>query len=409
MQTAISEAMRSTPLGREAERILRGCVHCGFCTATCPTYQLTGDELDGPRGRIYLIKSLLEGDGGEALTRHHLDRCLGCRACETTCPSGVRYGRLLHLGQELLGRRLERGAGERLRRFALRTLVPHRRAFGALLRLGQALRPLLPQPLARRVPPRAVSGPWPVARHARRMLLLESCAQGGASPDTNAAAARVLDRLGFTLLRVPQAGCCGALDDHLGAAAAAKARACRNIDAWWPHIEQGAEAVLVTASGCGTAVKEYGELLADDPHYAARAARVAGLARDVSEVVGAHAQRLAPLTDRTIAFHAPCSLQHGQGISGLAESLLQRVGYRLAPVTEAHLCCGSAGPYSLLQPVLATALRERKLDALQAGGPEAIATANIGCQLHLQGGTDLPVRHWIELLDAAMAQPRVER
>lgn len=402
MQTAIAETLRATPLGQEADRILRSCVHCGFCTATCPTYQLTGDELDGPRGRIYLIKLLLEGDGDEALARRHLDRCLGCRACETTCPSGVRYARLLHLGQTVLGDNERRGFAERLQRMALRAVIPHRQRFNALLRFGQSLRPLLPRRLARRIPARGATDAWPRRRHARRMLLLESCAQNGASPNTNAAAARVLDRLGIEVVRVPQAGCCGALDHHLDAAAAAKVKARNNIDAWWPLLEQGAEGVLITASGCGTTVKEYGELLETDPRYRDRATRIAAVTRDISEVILDSIEHLQPATGRRVAFHAPCSLQHAQRISGTVEAILERVGYQLTPIADSHLCCGSAGPYSLLQPRMATALRDRKIGTLQAGAPEVIVTANIGCQLHLQSGTNLPVRHWIELLDEVM-------
>ncbi len=404
MQTAIVQPLRDTPVGQEADQILRSCVHCGFCTATCPTYQVTGDELDGPRGRIYLIKSLLKGHEVTSKTRRHLDRCLGCRACETTCPSGVRYNRLLDIGRAELGRRLTRPANERAKRAALRAVIPHPRRFDSLLRLGQAVRPLLPRLLARRIPPK-VHSRWPDSRpHSRTMLLLESCGQSGATPQTNAAGARVLDHLGIRLVRIGQAGCCGALSHHLDAHEEARAMARNNIDAWWPAIEDGAEAILITASGCGTMVKECGELLSDDRDYRERAARVAALAKDLSEVISQEADgRLtSERKHKRVAFHSPCSLQHGQKLNGLVERLLISSGYELTPVPESHLCCGSAGPYSLLEPLMSDTLRRRKLEALGSGEPDVIATANIGCQLHLQSGTDTPVCHWIELIDQAL-------
>ncbi|SCZ61295.1 glycolate oxidase subunit GlcF [Thiohalomonas denitrificans] len=404
MQTAIIAPLRDTPVGQEAERILRSCVHCGFCTATCPTYQVTGDELDGPRGRIYLIKALLEGEQVTSETRRHLDRCLGCRACETTCPSGVRYSRLLDIGRSELARRLPRPADERIKRAALRALIPHPRRFNGLLRIGQAMRPLLPRPWARRIPPKTHFH-WPKSGwHPRTMLLLESCGQSRGTPRTNTAAARVLDRLGITLTRIERAGCCGALSHHLDAHSEARAMARNNIDAWWPAIEDGAEAILVTASGCGTMLKEYGELLADDPDYRARAHRIAALAKDLGEVVAKEGiEALSSEHKRQrIAFHSPCSLQHGQQLPGVIERLLVAAGYELTPVSEPHLCCGSAGPYSLLEPTIAGTLRQRKLNALSGSDPEIIATANIGCQLHLQSGTETPVCHWIELIDQAL-------
>ncbi len=408
MQTQLADFIRDSHQGQEADAILRSCVHCGFCTATCPTYQLLGDELDGPRGRIYLIKQVLEGQTPSRKTQLHLDRCLTCRSCETTCPSGVRYGRLVDIGRAAVEAAVPRPWDERLARRLLRWLVPSRVRFGLFLGLGQLFRPLLPASLKAKVPPRRVAGPWPTAPRPRTLLALAGCAQAAATPDTNAAAARVLDRLGIRLLEAPRAGCCGALPHHLGAEEEALAMIRRNIDAWWPQVEAGAEAILVTASGCGAMVKDYGALLAEDPVYADKAARIAALARDPSEVLAVELARPEvalprPGAGRKIAFHSPCSLQHGQKLPGLAEGLLTRLGYELTPVADGHLCCGSAGSYSLLQPTLARQLRDNKLASLAAGGPECIATANVGCQLHLESGTRLPVRHWIELVDEVLA------
>jgi glycolate oxidase iron-sulfur subunit len=410
MQTRIPAERLADPRVREADAILRTCVHCGFCTATCPTYQLLGDELDGPRGRIYLIKSFLEGEEPTARTRLHLDRCLTCRACETTCPSGVRYGRLADIGREMVEERLDRPWLEGLKRTLLRRVVPYPARFAPLMRLGQALAPLLPGKVRRKVPARQAPPARPERAHPRTMLALAGCAQSVATPATNAAAARVLDRLGIALVEAPEAGCCGAVDQHLAAPEAARAFMRRNIDAWWPHIEAGAEAIVVTASGCGTVVKDYGHLLADDPNYRDKAARVAALARDLCEVL-----RDAPLpaglrpSVRRVAFHSPCTLQHGQQLAGVVEGILARAGFHLTPVTDAHLCCGSAGTYSVLQPQLSGRLLENKVRALEAGAPEVIATANVGCQLHLATAAGPPVRHWVELLDEAMAGPAAAR
>ena len=405
MQTQISARYRDTRQGLEAERILRACVHCGFCTATCPTYQLLGDELDGPRGRIYLIKQLLEGGEVSAKTQTHLDRCLTCRSCETTCPSGVQYGRLVDIGRELVEAEVPRPAGARLTRWLLRKLLPYPARFAPLLALGRLTRPLLPAALRRKVPVAQSVGARPASGHARRMLVLEGCAQSVATPATNAATARVLDRLGITLVTPQGAGCCGAVSQHLAAPAEALGFVRRNIDAWWPHIEAGAEAIIITASGCGAMVKEYAHLLKDDPDYADRAARVTALAKDIAEVLRDEPlpkERLKPQR-RRIAFQSPCTLQHGQQLAGVVEGILTRAGFTLTPVADAHLCCGSAGTYSILQPGLSQRLRDNKLAALGKGAPEVIATANIGCQLHLATGTDTPVRHWIELLDEAFA------
>ncbi|MBZ0070974.1 MAG: glycolate oxidase subunit GlcF [Thiohalobacteraceae bacterium] len=401
MQTSLTPEVLDTPAGREADAILRSCVHCGFCTATCPTYQLLGDELDGPRGRIYLIKQMLEGQVATRATQLHLDRCLTCRACETTCPSGVRYGRLVDIGRAVAEQRIARPWRERLYRRLLRTLIPHAGRFGTLLRISQAVRPALPRALQDQIPVRQDAGAWPPPRHARRMLVLAGCAQASTTPNTNAAAARVLDRLGISLVVAPAAGCCGALSHHLSATAEAHAFIRRNIDAWWPYVEDGIEAIVTTASGCGVMVKDYGVLLAHDAPYAGKAARISALTRDLGEVLGA--EELLPLLQqrqpRRIAFHAPCTLQHGQRLAGTVEGILTRLGFELTEVRDSHLCCGSAGTYSLLQPALSTRLRDDKLAHLERPGPELIATANVGCQLHLQGAARVPVRHWIELLD----------
>lgn len=405
MQTRLSEAFLNTPQGREANEILRSCVHCGFCTATCPTYQLLGDELDGPRGRIYLIKQVLEGEIPGRKTQTHLDRCLTCRSCETTCPSGVRYGRLVDIGREVVEAKVRRPWRQALQRALLRKVLPHPERVGPLFQVARRVRPLLPPGLRRKVPAAVAVPPRPGRSHARRMLLLEGCVQSVATPQTNAAVARVLDRLGIQVASAAGAGCCGAVSQHLAAPGEALGYVRRNIDAWWPHIEAGAEAIVISASGCGPMVKDYGHLLAHDADYAPKAARVAALARDISEVLRDEplpAEGLHPHPGR-IAFHSPCTLQHGQQLNGVVEGILRRAGFSLTPVADPHLCCGSAGTYSLLQPELSSRLLADRLAALEAGGPEVIATANIGCQLHLASRAGRPVRHWLELLDEAMA------
>jgi glycolate oxidase iron-sulfur subunit len=409
MKTNLAQFIKDTPEGQEANSILRACVHCGFCTATCPTYQLLGDELDGPRGRIYLMKEVLEGREVSAKTQLHLDRCLTCRACETTCPSGVKYGRLVDIGRNIVEKRVGRSATEALKRKALRAILPNPALFNPLLKLGQLTRPLLPEGIRRKVPAPVKAGNWPAPRHARRMLVLQGCVQPGIAPGINPALARVLDRIGISLIASEQAGCCGAVSYHLNAQEEGLDYMRRNIDAWWPHVEQGVEAIVMTASGCGVLVKEYGHLLAHDPKYADKAKRISALTRDASEVLSAEREALAPrLTPPAsrltrVAFHSPCTLQHGQQIRGLAESLLTAAGYALTGVPDAHLCCGSAGTYSILQSALSQQLLTNKVAALQSGQPNAIATANIGCLAHIQGGTTLPVRHWVELLDRAMS------
>jgi glycolate oxidase iron-sulfur subunit len=411
MQTHFSDEDLQKPHIREADRVLRSCVHCGFCNATCPTYQLLGDERDGPRGRIYLMKEMLESPDDDTRvteeTRLHLDRCLTCRNCETTCPSGVEYHKLLDIGRAEIERRVPRSVPDRALRFGLRKALVDPSRFQALLRLGQTFKPLVPGALRDKMPPAPVDAgarPDP-GRHERRMLILEGCVQPGLSPNTNAATARVLDRLGIGLTPAPEAGCCGAIDFHLNAQDAGRARARANIDAWWPHIEAGCEAIVQTASGCGAFVKEYVDILADDPDYAEKAARISERAKDLSEVLrDEDLDALAVKETRRLAFHCPCTLQHAQRLGGAVDAVLSRLGFALTPVQDAHLCCGSAGTYSITQPELATQLRDNKLDALEAGSPEVIVTANIGCQTHLAGAGRTPVRHWIEIVDEALAR-----
>jgi glycolate oxidase iron-sulfur subunit len=410
MKTNLAESIRNTPEGQEANDILRACVHCGFCTATCPTYQLLGDELDSPRGRIYLMKEVLEGNAVTTKTQLHLDRCLTCRSCETTCPSGVRYGRLVDIGRNIVDKHVPRSPVDVAMRAALNFVLPRQIVFKPLLRIGQALRPVLPASLRRKVPTtNSTNTTWPASRHARKMLVLDGCVQPTLAPDINPATARVLDRIGISLIKADAAGCCGAVTFHLNKQEAALDYMRRNIDAWWPFVEQGAEAIVITASGCGTMVRDYAHLLASDPDYATKAQRITDLTRDISEIVVAELPALKkqfkalPAFDRgtkpRVAFHSPCSLQHGQQIRGSVEQILMTSGFDLTAVPDSHLCCGSAGTYSILQETLSQRLLKNKVAALESGQPVAIATANIGCLTHIQSGSEIPVRHWVELLD----------
>ena len=412
METHLADWIRSTPDGDEAEAILRACVHCGFCNATCPTYQILGDELDGPRGRIYQIKQMLEGQAPTRATQLHLDRCLTCMNCETTCPSGVRYGRLVEIGRAAVEQRVARPAGQRLGRDLLRGMLTRRWIFDPAVKLGRALRPLLPASLRNKLPPARAAGATPARTHTRKVLLPNGCVQPALLPAVAAATARVLDALGIEAVRVATSGCCGAIDHHLGAHAAARAHARRNIDAWWPHIEAGAEAIVSNASGCGAMLKDYAHLLRDDPAYAQKAVRVAGMTRDLVEFLAPSAAALAALcrtpASTRIAFHPPCTLQHTQKLRGAVESLLTQLGATLVQVPESHLCCGSAGTYSILQPELSRQLRARKLDNLQRNRPELILSANIGCLAHLETATEIPVRHWIEWVGTRLRTSRGE-
>ncbi len=406
MQTNLADFIKDTPQGQEADAILRKCVHCGFCTATCPTYQLLGDELDGPRGRIYLIKQVLEGKPATEKTQLHLDRCLTCRNCETTCPSGVNYGRLIDIGRDVVDQQVQRPFAQQLVRTALKEALPRPQLFGTAMKLGQAVRPLLPEVLRNKVPEARDAGAWPTRSHARKMLLLDGCVQPAMSPSINAATARVLDKLGIQLQVAPKAGCCGAIRYHLNDQAGGLDDMRRNIDAWWPYVEAGAEAIVMTASGCGVTVKEYGHLLQDDPLYAEKAKRISELTKDLSEIMPAFeaelAKQLTGKITKRVAYHPPCTLQHGQQIRGKVESVLRTCGIDVSLCADSHLCCGSAGTYSVTQPELSYKLRDNKIKNLEATNPEVIVSANIGCLTHLQSGTDTPVRHWIELIDQSL-------
>ncbi|CAE6809934.1 Lactate utilization protein A [Paraburkholderia domus] len=403
MQTNLADFIRNTPDGDEADAILRNCVHCGFCTATCPTYQILGDELDGPRGRIYLIKQMVEGAAVTRSTQIHLDRCLTCRNCETTCPSGVQYGRLVEIGRKITEEKVTRPLRQRMVRRLLASFVPNSALFTPVMRLGQHFRPLLPRKLRDKVPARQRPLEWPTAKHPRKMLMLAGCVQPSMMPNVNVATARVLDALGVETLIAPEAGCCGAIRLHLGYNDEALDDLRANIDAWWPFIEEGAEAIVMNASGCGATVKEYAHLLRNDPAYAEKARRVTELTRDIAEILPEFEEALVAVSRRraihTVAFHPPCTLQHGQQVRGKVEHLLAALGVEVRLPADSHLCCGSAGTYSLTQPKLSYALRDQKLDRLQAQEPQVIVSANVGCIAHLQSGTSTPVAHWIELVE----------
>jgi|KBSMisStandDraft_5_1062788.scaffolds.fasta_scaffold17302_1 glycolate oxidase iron-sulfur subunit len=414
MKTNLAEFIKDTPEGKEADSILRACVHCGFCTATCPTYQLLGDELDSPRGRIYLIKEMLEGNQVTAKTQKHLDRCLTCRACETICPSGVEYGRLVDIGRNIVERHVSRSPLETLRRALLRAVLPRPALFNPLLKIGRSMRPLLPAALKRKIPQAGTENlDWPAPRHQRKMLVLDGCVQPSLAPGINPATARVLDRLGIALVKEETAGCCGAVTFHLNRQDDGRDYMRRNIDAWWPHVEAGVDAIVTTASGCGTMVTEYGHHLAHDPHYAIKAAKISELSKDIGEIVFAEREQLEKLLEKAsnaassakprIAFHSPCSLQHGLKIRGTVEAILVLAGFELTMVPDSHLCCGSAGTYSILEPELSQRLLKNKVAALESDEPSTIATANIGCLTHIQSGTAVAVKHWINILDERLS------
>jgi glycolate oxidase iron-sulfur subunit len=414
MQTNLAPEYKNRADGLEAESILRKCVHCGFCTATCPTYQLLGDELDGPRGRIYLIKQVLEGEQPTRKTQMHLDRCLTCRNCETTCPSGVQYGHLVDIGRKLVDEKVARPAGESALRWALKEGLPSP-LFAPAMAMGQLVRPLLPKALKNKVPEKRDAGVRPTNEHARKVLMLEGCVQPSMSPNINAATVRVLDAAGIQTISAKKAGCCGAVKFHLNDQEGGMAQMRANIDAWWPYVESsdgkdatsGVEAIIMNASGCGVTVKEYGHILQHDAQYATKAAKISALTKDISELLPELVVALKPKIKtenaEQLAFHPPCTLQHGQKLKGGVETHLAALGFNVKTAScEAHLCCGSAGTYSVLQPELSYQLRDRKLGNLQEMKPAAILSANIGCITHLQSGTDVPVRHWVEILDAAL-------
>ncbi|WP_293999596.1 glycolate oxidase subunit GlcF [Sphaerotilus sp.] len=419
MQTTLAPEFKDTPDGDRAEEILRRCVHCGFCTATCPTYQLLGNELDGPRGRIYLIKQVMEGHTPTRKTQLHLDRCLTCRSCETTCPSGVEYGALVEIGRRVVDAKVERPRADRTVRWMLRETMTSP-SFGPMLKMGQSVRALLPGIVKNKVPSKlsasamAHAQRWPTREHRRQVLMLQGCVQPTLAPNINSATARVLDACGVQTLVSDEAGCCGAVRDHLGDREGALTDMRRNIDAWWPKVEglggvEPVEAIVFNASGCGLSVKDYGHALAHDPAYAEKAARISAAARDLSELLptligplkAAFGQRRAR---GVLAYHPPCTLQHGQKLRGGVEAAMTELGFEVhLPTQDSHLCCGSAGTYSVLQPEIAYQLRDRKVQTLEARQPSVIISGNIGCLQHLQSGTKLPVRHWVEVIDEALA------
>jgi glycolate oxidase iron-sulfur subunit len=406
METHLAQWLVGTPDGKQAEEILRKCVHCGFCAATCPTYQLLGDELDGPRGRIYLIKQVVEGSAPTASTQQHLDRCLTCRNCETTCPSGVKYGHLVDIGRKLVNEKVSRPVGQRVLRTALREGLTRRWLFEPAMQLGQWVRPVLPAALKSKVPAPVDPGEIPDRAHDRKVLILNGCVQPAMNPAIDAATQRVLDRLEVQVIQDAKSGCCGAIRHHLDDHAGALANARQNIDAWWPHIEGGVDAVVMNGSGCGAMVRDYAHLLRDDANYADKAARVTELTVDIAEYLAPMSAQLAKLSKQpepdTVAFHPPCTLQHGQQVRGVVESLLAQLGVNVAIIPDSHLCCGSAGTYSITEPKLSRQLRDRKIAAVGRTGAKQLLSANIGCLTHLQSGTEMPVRHWIEWLDESM-------
>jgi glycolate oxidase iron-sulfur subunit len=407
METRLADWIKGTAQGDTANDILRACVHCGFCNATCPTYQLLGDELDGPRGRIYQIKQVLEGAPATRSTQLHLDRCLTCLACETTCPSGVNYGHLVDIGRAVVESQVRRPLRERLLHGLLRAALTRRWLFGPALRLGRALRCALPRTLRAKLGEPRAPGAWPRRVHARKVLLLNGCTQPAMAPSIDAASARVLDAIDVQVLIDARSGCCGAIRHHLHDPHGALAQARRNIDAWWPQLEAGAvEAIVINASGCTLMVREYGWLLREDPAYAERARRISAATRDLVEFLGPELPLLrrcaASAASTRVALQKPCTLQHGLALKHDVEQLLAALGAQLLLVNEAHLCCGSAGTYSLLQPRLALELRERKLSHLLLGGPEVILTANIGCMSHLAAASPVPVLHWVEWIDKCL-------
>lgn len=402
MQTNLADFIRGTADGDEADAILRKCVHCGFCTATCPTYQLLGDELDGSRGRIYLMKQMFEGAPVTRSTQLHLDRCLTCRNCESTCPSGVQYGKLVEIGRKVVEEKVERPMRHRLQRRFLASFLPNSTLFTPAMKLGQQVRGILPRKLrANSVPERPLVAP--TNKHERKMLMLAGCVQPAMMPNVNTATARVFDALGIEIVTAPGAGCCGAIRLHLGYNDDALDDVRNNIDAWWPYVESGVEAIVMNASGCGATVKEYAHLLRHDPAYSEKARRIVDLTRDLAEILPLYEEELVSLARRrgvhTVAYHPPCTLQHGQQIRGRVEHLLTALGLEVRLPADSHLCCGSAGTYSVLQPKLSYALRNQKLDRLEKLEPQLIVSANVGCIAHLQSGTSTPVTHWIQLLE----------
>jgi len=404
VQTNLSQSFSQELSAEVVEAILRKCVHCGFCNATCPTYQLSGDELDGPRGRIYQMKQFFEGSPANTEMLKHLDRCLSCRSCETTCPSGVNYSRLLEIGREAIEVELPRPAIESIKRWLLTRFLNSGWLFGLILQCGRLVSSLLPASLGNAIPARQKSVARPTSQHQRRVLMLSGCVQPALSPNTNAAAAAVLDRFGITAIEIGPRHCCGAVGLHTSQARQGRQQAQKLIDLWWPHIESGVEAIVITASGCGLTVGDYQAIFADDPEYSLKAKKVSELTQDFSQLVLKERSKLkfSAIEGKRVAFHTPCTMQHGLCLTGIIENILTSAGYHLCQVDDAHLCCGSAGTFSLLQPEISSNLRRNKQDALTVDTPEVIATANIGCQMQIANGISVPVVHWIELLNEAI-------
>jgi len=397
VQTNIPEEILNTYEGHHADQILRACVHCGFCTATCPTYRLLGDELDSPRGRIYLMKNVFEGEKPTRKTLSHLDRCLTCRSCETTCPSGVEYSRLLDLGRNFIEKRTHRSFLDNIKRNTLHWVLSNPKRFNRLYRLACKLNFILPKALK-------VTAPKPVEqlpldRHERTVLLLEGCVQPTLEPNINIATRTVLNQLGISTISLKQTECCGAISHHLNKHKQALKTIRNNIDAWWPHVKDGCDAIVSNASGCGITLKEYGRYLDHDPEYADKANTISNLVKDVSELISEQDIEILKMAEPvTVAFHAPCTLQHGLKLSTQVEDMLTKLGCECLPIEDSHLCCGSAGTYSVLQPDLSQSLKQDKLEKLQASSPQYILTANIGCQHHLNSESRVPVIHWTELI-----------
>ncbi|MCQ8896978.1 glycolate oxidase subunit GlcF [Limnobacter humi] len=417
MDTQLADWIKDTPEGQTAEAILRKCVHCGFCTATCPTYQILGDELDSPRGRIYLIKQVLEGKQVTRKTQQHLDRCLTCRNCETTCPSGVKYGQLIDIGRKVVDEKVDRPAGEQFKRNALKTLMTTPALFNTGMAMGKAVRGILPASIKAKVPASRYNPGFASNTHSRKVILLKGCVQPAMVPSIDNATSVILNALQIESLVVSESGCCGAVKFHLNDHDGGKAQMKANIDAWYPLLASGqAEALVMNASGCGVTVREYHHHFEHDPAYAAKAKLVSDKTMDIGEfllkqqtesisalsntVKAAMVQQRIP---QRIAFHPPCTLQHGQQLKGVVEGLLVKLGFELTPVAESHLCCGSAGTYSVLQPELSSQLKQRKLNNLMAGKPQAIASSNIGCLTHLEGSANVDVRHWVEWVAQALS------
>ncbi len=398
MQTNIPKEILNTYAGQSADKILRNCVHCGFCMATCPTYQILGNELDSPRGRIYLIKQMLEGKAPTRKTLSHLDRCLSCRSCESTCPSGVKYTQLLDIGRKIAEDNTQRTIPDKIQREVLHWILSKPSRFNFLFKLAARFNPLLPEKIRLSLS-KPINNTREIKKHSRKVLLLQGCVQPTLQPNINLATEKVLDKIGIEVTSLKETECCGAISHHLNKHEQAQATFRQNIDAWWPYINDDYEAIVSNASGCGVTLKDYAIYLEHDPEYADKAKKISKLVKDVSELISDKDLGNLKITKQPkVAFHPPCTLQHGLRLVPTVEKILIQLGFQLVPVADSHLCCGSAGTYSLLQPKLSRQLKQHKLTNLTVHSPEYILTANIGCQHHLQQGNPIPVRHWIELV-----------